>query len=380
MIGVTDSKLAKPSPERAKVRLLELDALRGIAAAAVVLYHFTTRYNNLFGHTDELAFSVPWGHYGVQLFFVISGFVILMTLERTTSVLDFAVARFARLYPVYWVAGLTTFTVVTIWGPKMLQVDARSALLNATMLQKLFSVEHIDVVYWTLRRELLFYFLMAAIVAVRLRRHLTLIVVGLVAFDIVDMRFGLTASLSDGRAIRAVLSLRYLHLFLLGIVFYQMRSGWRWWQGAVVGLCLLGAGGHGPVEETLIIAGITAIVFAATQFPIPWLGNKAFVFLGTVSYSFYLIHQNVGYVLIRFGYAHGINGNLSIVGAILLTFTLACALNFSVERPANRWLRARYKAWTKRRQPLILKLPEKESAPPSADDESHYRRPSSRAA
>jgi peptidoglycan/LPS O-acetylase OafA/YrhL len=81
-------------------RLLELDVFRGLAALAVVLFHYTTVYERTYDHHDEMLFDFSLGHYGVQLFFIISGFVIFMTLNRTKSALDFVVSRFSRLYPV----------------------------------------------------------------------------------------------------------------------------------------------------------------------------------------------------------------------------------------------------------------------------------------
>ena len=78
-------------------RLTELDSLRGIAAMAVVLFHYTTRFTELYGHTAPPVFSVPLGHLGVNLFFMISGFVIFMTLERTLTSRDFIISRFSRL-------------------------------------------------------------------------------------------------------------------------------------------------------------------------------------------------------------------------------------------------------------------------------------------
>ena len=94
------------------VRLVELDALRGIAAMAVVAYHYTTHYANQIGHMTPLRFGFPAGNYGVHLFFLISGFVIFMTLERTRNAMDFVVSRFSRLYPAYWAAMLVTGVVV----------------------------------------------------------------------------------------------------------------------------------------------------------------------------------------------------------------------------------------------------------------------------
>lgn len=95
-------------------RFLELDVFRGIAALGVVLFHYTSQYSTLFQHSPEMNFYFSLGRHGVELFFIMSGFVILITLERTKSSLDFIVKRFARLYPAYWVAIALTFTVVMI--------------------------------------------------------------------------------------------------------------------------------------------------------------------------------------------------------------------------------------------------------------------------
>jgi peptidoglycan/LPS O-acetylase OafA/YrhL len=60
-----------------KGRLFELDVLRGIAALGVMLYHYTTRYDKLFGHQDTSYLDFSYGSLGVNLFFIISGFVHL---------------------------------------------------------------------------------------------------------------------------------------------------------------------------------------------------------------------------------------------------------------------------------------------------------------
>src|SRR5690606_6778553 len=83
-------------------RLGELDALRGLAALAVVAFHYTTSYAQQVGHLQPLGFGFTPGNYGVHLFFLISGYVIFMTLEHTRDGMDFVVSRFSRLYPAYW--------------------------------------------------------------------------------------------------------------------------------------------------------------------------------------------------------------------------------------------------------------------------------------
>src|SRR4030095_2287642 len=85
-----------------KIRIGELDALRGLAALAVMIFHYTGHYGKNVGHVDRPLLELALGNYGVQLFFMISGFVIFMTIEKTRTAMDFVVTRFSRLYPAYW--------------------------------------------------------------------------------------------------------------------------------------------------------------------------------------------------------------------------------------------------------------------------------------
>src|SRR5689334_5092656 len=87
-------------------RLLELDALRGIAVLGVMFFHYTTLYMSAYDPTPTL-FDFCFGQHGIHLFFIISGFVIYMTLEKS-SPMDFIVSRFSRLYPAYWAGILLT--------------------------------------------------------------------------------------------------------------------------------------------------------------------------------------------------------------------------------------------------------------------------------
>jgi peptidoglycan/LPS O-acetylase OafA/YrhL len=121
--------------------------LRGFAALGVMLFHFTFFY-----HLSHPAFapslSLSFGHFGVDLFFMISGFVIFMTLERASSVRDFAVSRFARLYPVFWIALLLAVVLLPLAGGQV--PSMRMVLANATMEAPLFGAPFVDVVYWSL--------------------------------------------------------------------------------------------------------------------------------------------------------------------------------------------------------------------------------------
>ena len=137
-------------------RIEELDGLRGLAAIAVVLFHYTTRYSEIYGRETGLPFEFPYGNLGVELFFGISGFVIFMTLDRTRSLGDFVVSRVSRLYPAYWAAIILTTAVVNLEGMTEFMRSPFEITVNFTMLQSFVGVRAVDGVYWTLAVELAF--------------------------------------------------------------------------------------------------------------------------------------------------------------------------------------------------------------------------------
>lgn len=130
-----------------------LDILRFLAALGVVNFHY------FFGLTDTLSWY-RYGNMGVPLFFIISGFVISQSVSTSTTK-NFALGRFIRLYPLFWIA--CTFTYIfTLLIPNGAPVKFPEYLISMTMLgDKLSSVLGygglVDPSYWTLAVELIFY-------------------------------------------------------------------------------------------------------------------------------------------------------------------------------------------------------------------------------
>src|SRR5258706_3339002 len=80
----------------------------------VVLSHYSTHCVKFFREAPlGLDLDTVHGFYAVQLFFIISGFVISLTLEKSNSWRDFAFSRLSRLYPAYW-AAVTLMVVVEL--------------------------------------------------------------------------------------------------------------------------------------------------------------------------------------------------------------------------------------------------------------------------
>jgi peptidoglycan/LPS O-acetylase OafA/YrhL len=112
--------------------------LRGLAAVYVMLSHYTSYCLDKFGSTP---FHVvrETGEYAFWLFFMISGFVIFFTLERSRTVADFAVSRVSRLYPAYW-ATLTFGTLMEIFWFKKDVSWLTGYMANMTMFQEFFGI------------------------------------------------------------------------------------------------------------------------------------------------------------------------------------------------------------------------------------------------
>src|SRR6202043_1137862 len=103
-----------------------------LAAVAVLLFHYLSRYDEMYPPRDDVPFGFVIGGDGVQLFFVISGFVIFMTLSRCKTAFDFLISRFSRLYPAYWAAALLTYTIGSLWPLPDQHYTVIYLLLNLT--------------------------------------------------------------------------------------------------------------------------------------------------------------------------------------------------------------------------------------------------------
>jgi peptidoglycan/LPS O-acetylase OafA/YrhL len=324
-------------------RVVELDALRGIAALAVVAYHYTTRYAEQIGHAGGSLPSLLAGKYGVHLFFLISGFVIFLTLERTHSAMDFVVSRFSRLFPGYWVAVTVTAIVVYSIGLPQQALPWPDLLLNLTMVQDILGAEHLDGSYWTLQVELFFYVQMLFWFVVGQLKRIHWIIASWLFLAV------LNGVLVQQRwhfpyLIRELLILRHIPFFALGILFYRLRT--RPQENrlnlAMIGLCLMAiAIAEQPVF--LWVAAVCCTIFALFVLNrLSFLNARFFVFLGGISYSLYLIHQAIGFsVIYRLEHA-GVSSLVACLFATSISIGLAILLSYGVEKPAMRWIRTEW--------------------------------------
>jgi peptidoglycan/LPS O-acetylase OafA/YrhL len=332
-------------------RIEQIDVLRGLAAAVVMLFHYTTRYDQVFPEkAGWTILNVSWGSYGVHLFFIVSGFVIFMTIERSLNRFDFVMSRLSRLYPVYW-AALTLTVIFDLANPALgFHPTFGQIIINLTMLHEFVRVAPVDGSYWSLTYELGFYsFMCFCFGNAILKRPAYIAAFWAVASVICHF---LPWLFPGGLNIVAVTH-KYGHLFAAGVAFYWLYS--RRFSRSFHDICLVLVIMAAPVIEYLhngflgfwSVLISAALVAAATQGKLSWITNPVTLWLGSISYPLYLIHEHIGWHLLSLQQSRGVNAGLSLMLTIALMLCFATLLSKFIEKPAQQRIRnwySRFKA------------------------------------
>lgn len=318
-------------------RLLELDALRGLAATGVMLFHYITIFPGTFPEAPAMDQAVrtifAFGSHGVLLFFAISGFVITLTLESTRNALDFVVKRVARLYPVYWAALLITVAFVKYGGVRELEISLGATLANFTMVHGLFYLPSVDGVYWTLLIELCFYACMLILWASGALRQPERVVLGWLGVKILCWLVPMIPW-----RLQVLLVVQYIPFFLIGILCHRIWIGQRMWRSQLpylVGTLMTVAMIDG-LELALAGVTVTCILGATITGRAAFLKCRPLLWLGSISYALYLIHDHVGFVIMLSIERSGIGPGGAALIAAAAAMLLAAALRRFIERPAER--------------------------------------------
>jgi peptidoglycan/LPS O-acetylase OafA/YrhL len=341
------------TPDRGTGRVAVLDGLRLLAALSVVLFHFAGQVergwhrstHELFGGLQAVA-SLGW--LGVNLFFLISGFVICMSAWGRPLSAFFA-SRVVRLYPAYWFAIVLTTAFVAVFPHLHGRRSGLQVLANLTMLQSPLGVPDVDPVYWTLWVELHFYLLFAVVVwrGVTYRRVVAFCLLWTVAsvvataarLPLVDLLVG--PAYSGWFVAGIVLYLIYRHrptLLLWGIlgvswVLTELRlTGLLATQSAKVGRDL---GWWVPTLANLACFALVTVV------ALGWtdrLRHRWLTVAGSLTYPLYLIHLEIGWTTIRL-----LDGRVPpwplLSGLIAAMLVLAWLVHRFVERPVARLMK-----------------------------------------
>lgn len=331
------SDVAKKQHSTVK-RLRELDVLRGIAAIGVLACHYASECVEL----GQLQEDFRWGSYGPHLFFLISGFVILMTIDKRPRPRDFVFSRFSRLYPVYWFGVLFSATIVLL-NPAHFEsaVTVPQVLGNLTMGQTWLKIPDIEVSYWTLSVELKFYALMFLLLLFPRRPRIEALVVTwlavVVGYHLADLIMGLPHVLGTP------LIVNQAHLFAAGMMFFRLRQdGHHWLRHVIILAAIPLQYALEGMESAVLVAMFVMIFYLFVSDRLRWIALRPLTFLGDISYAMYLIHGALGVVVIHALHHRGVHVVGLIMIPMVLSISLATLLTRHVEQPTLRMLRNWY--------------------------------------
>jgi len=355
-------------------RVAILDGLRLGAAMAVALYHLSASNLEVTWGTAPLPLLLPvakYGWLGVEMFFVISGFVIAMSAWGR-SVSAFAKSRLIRLFPAYWPAVILTATVVTLWPVARHAPSRLSVIQNLPMLSEPLNIPSVDPSYWTLWAEARFYMLFAVVVWFGLTRNRVL------WFGYAWLIASVFMVKANEPLLSAILQPQYAPLFVAGIAFHLIHrfgSDLRAWGLVALSWMLSTYTVSGRMAEANQIMNnalsakkgvllVTAFFVVMAVIAMGWTARVRWRWLttaGLLTYPFYLLHQNIGLTII-----HGMRDirprylTLAIVLVVLLS--ASWLLHRFIEVPVARFLRARLGSSSAPRWPATVRLPRQTGA------------------
>lgn len=345
-------------------RIAYLDGLRCVAIAMVLMYHYLARWTpptelaSLYPYGSAFAQFAPakYGYFGVNLFFLVSGIVITMTLYRCSGFMEFAVRRFARLWPTMLLCATITCVVVPIIPDSPFSISARNLLPSLSFLEPqvvgfVFNglpFDWMDGAYWSLWVEVRFYVLIAVLYFVSPARFNTT----LTGFSIVVLSL-YTLVLALGlepyaKLLKGLFIAQHLPWFLFGVGLYLGKAG-----RLLIVLGALALIGQAVVLQStslfVMLIAIPTLVWAGGNTPLGRILSWApLTSIGVVSYSLYLLHQKIGVSLIHsMGEWLPLQGRTTLVYAIAVAGLMIFASRLIYrywETPANRailsWLPA----------------------------------------
>jgi len=290
-----------------KNRIEYLDGLRGIAILLVIAYHAYVRWESIVPYKDSFSdvFIFKMGSVGVELFFLISGFVIFMTLDNTENFRKFIFKRWLRLFPAMLIASILIYSTAFIFyerpsgEPSLLSLLPGLTFIEPEIWRRLLHTDFtpLEGAFWSLYVEFKFYIIAGFIYYFIGRRYVVYILFMLyIASIIISLPLTYNSNLSLlFHNISSLFSLEYFGWFSSGMLFYlYYKTKSKYYYIFAFLMAVLSSYTLDGVE-TFVPALLISILFTlsiSVDFLQKLLSQRFFLFFGLVSYPLYLLHEN----------------------------------------------------------------------------------------
>ena len=353
-------------------RIEFLDGLRGVAILLVILFHAYANRPELvpFGNTYAKFPIFAYGWLGVDLFFIISGFVIFMTLERCHNFKEFVLRRWFRLFPAMLVCSLIIFMTAPFFPERPAgAIGYRDFLPGLTFIEaswwaKLLGspIKNIEGSFWSLYVEVKFYIIFGFLYFVAGWRKAIMTLISLFCLSTIILILKKTAPGLDTNLVNKLLSfadVRYYGWFAAGALYYKYyrepRRRIMLLNAVIVGLsaALVEVAWH-PRYSNLgwsptIFAMLVVVLFtlAVTNVRAKMvLARPSLLFIGVISYPLYLIHDNMMVaMMIKMG-----NYTPSLYGILIpvIPISIIMGISWLIAIYLEPWLRAQLQLFCRR--------------------------------
>lgn len=297
----------------------------------------------------------------IELFFLISAFAVTLSLERTPSLKKFALNRFTRIYPIFWVCATFTFLVMIVFkllktNESIYDLSLSQYLVNLTMFQSFFGINDLDGQYWTLIVELSFYVFI--ILLAYFKKVQSFRIIGLFWCIALLVEFYYSRSIHPDASKNYMNFIGYFPMFYAGMLVYFLYKNPKWrtvinfslltfsfiTQVILFDYCSIASNYTSQstyaIYLTLFYIICIGLIYRKTEF-FAW---RPLLYLGKISYSLYLLHQYIALTILIpiLQYRFGINFWVTVF-LITLPFCilLAAAVNHYIEEPLSKWLRTK---------------------------------------
>jgi len=357
-------------------RIWFIQLLRGVAAILVVFFHYFTFFwehnsfvaetfhfpaiNNflpfvpVFFSTTTTGFTLNLGTFAIALFFLISGFVIPLALEKLNG-RDFLINRIFRIYPVYLaelvIAVVLLFSASKIFGSSF-PFSPKVVLANTLLFQDLFHFQTINTTVWTLQIELKFYIICALAYTFSSFKNRYLLI--LISFILLFLLWSTphVSGCSEGgiNPCNLISSVGYQAPFLIFMligsgVYNLFRKYWSWNEFIIMTLIqtlLFCIATYLLSGSDTILTNLLPFALAEISFFVLFKQSKKIKysaplnFMAEISYPLYLVHTTTGYLIITLVYLRFQSPLLSILIALTSCIALAYVLHILIEIPGQK--------------------------------------------
>jgi peptidoglycan/LPS O-acetylase OafA/YrhL len=330
-----------------------IDTFRGIAILLVVLFHFTARLPiEALNITENAPLPVFFGWVGVYFFFVISGYCIFMTLERSETVGIYLARRISRIYPAFVAAVLILFVFGLVFEvpsvPEakfhVIPPGALDVVMNLFFIGEIG--EWVDGSFWSIAVEVKFYLLVALLAGVfedpekftRVFCGLALVMGPIWVVSTLFEHLG-SGAVTPQSMLKFLAIAPYLSFFAVGIVGRRLEAGTKGAGRLLAANVALSTAivwieaysfelGQGWIVASICALAYLVLVAMFVRFalgrPLPVIPglSPAVARIGLLSFSWYLIHENVGISMLAYLDIY-LPAQLALIVVLLATFMLA---------------------------------------------------------